>query len=274
MLSFHRIEYWQHHPRSASSPAEPNRAHGTTDDVCAFLRARSHPTLGLETLAILYSLPYALLLWGMVSFLAAFAWNCFAISNIATRVIMATAWVAFAVLVMWCMWMGWVPFEHSDGRPISLMIGWNEAPAAADDTQSGTGATSPAEKHGSVRPGAESRLSRVSSRPSRAPSRLGAHPHTGPVQTRPGSRLSQMSRVSGAPVHVPMTPVREATMEVKIDEVQVAPGVGDPPPSTGVVGAIRSLWRWPARLIFPGARRRSYDSQRTVTVVRPSSEDV
>ncbi|KAJ2926597.1 hypothetical protein H1R20_g10501, partial [Candolleomyces eurysporus] len=40
------------------------RIHGTMDEVNAFLQARSHPRLGLESLAILYSLPYALLLWG------------------------------------------------------------------------------------------------------------------------------------------------------------------------------------------------------------------
>ncbi|KAF6764223.1 hypothetical protein DFP72DRAFT_416920 [Ephemerocybe angulata] len=90
------------------------KANATADDVCAFLTARSHATLGLETLAILYSLPYALLLWGMVSFLAAFAWNCFDTSNIATRTIMGAAWVAFAVLVLWCVWMGWVKYEHDD----------------------------------------------------------------------------------------------------------------------------------------------------------------
>lgn len=31
-----------------------------------YLRNRRHATLGLETLAILYSLPYALLMWGYV----------------------------------------------------------------------------------------------------------------------------------------------------------------------------------------------------------------
>jgi len=35
----------------------------------AFLQARHHPLLGLETLAILYSLPYALLMWGYVHLL-------------------------------------------------------------------------------------------------------------------------------------------------------------------------------------------------------------
>ncbi|KAH6917962.1 hypothetical protein BKA70DRAFT_1554131 [Coprinopsis sp. MPI-PUGE-AT-0042] len=87
------------------------RAHGTANDVCNFLNERSHPTLGLETLAILYSLPYAMLLWGMVSFLAAFAWNCFDATNIATRTVVGTAWIVLAALVVWCVWMGWAHYE-------------------------------------------------------------------------------------------------------------------------------------------------------------------
>lgn len=47
----------------------------------------------------------------MVSFLAAFMWNCFDDSNAATRTIMGVAWVAFAVLVLWCVWMGWAKHE-------------------------------------------------------------------------------------------------------------------------------------------------------------------
>ncbi|OBZ67954.1 hypothetical protein A0H81_12486 [Grifola frondosa] len=42
-----------------------------------FLTNRRHPTLGLETLAIIYSLPYALLMWAMITFLLAFAFECF-----------------------------------------------------------------------------------------------------------------------------------------------------------------------------------------------------
>ncbi|KAJ2925385.1 hypothetical protein H1R20_g11714, partial [Candolleomyces eurysporus] len=91
-----------------------SRIHGTMDEVNAFLQRRRHPRLGLETLAILYSLPYALLLWGMVSFLAAIGWNCFDGSNTATRFIMGAAWVALAVLVLWCVWMGWQPHESGD----------------------------------------------------------------------------------------------------------------------------------------------------------------
>ncbi|KAH6917967.1 hypothetical protein BKA70DRAFT_1415993 [Coprinopsis sp. MPI-PUGE-AT-0042] len=96
------------------------RAHGTANDVCKFLLERSHPTLGLETLAILYSLPYAMLLWGMVSFLAAFAWHCFDLTNAATRTVMGAAWVVFAALVIWCVWMGWV---HHDMEADEIPVG-------------------------------------------------------------------------------------------------------------------------------------------------------
>ncbi|KAH6917978.1 hypothetical protein BKA70DRAFT_1554146 [Coprinopsis sp. MPI-PUGE-AT-0042] len=76
-----------------------------------FLDERSHTTLGLETLAVLYSLPYVLLLFGMVSFVAAFAWHCFDSTNISTRAIMGPAWAMFAALVVWCVWVGWAHHE-------------------------------------------------------------------------------------------------------------------------------------------------------------------
>jgi hypothetical protein len=58
----------------------------------------------------------------MVSFLSAFAWNCFEDSNIATRIIMGAAWAALATLVLWCVWMGWVKQHHEpspEGRDSS-----------------------------------------------------------------------------------------------------------------------------------------------------------
>jgi hypothetical protein len=69
--------------------------------------------LGLEALAILYSLPYTLLLWGMVSFLVGFAWNCFYATNTKSRAIMVAAWAIFVGLTGWCMWMGWVRYEDN-----------------------------------------------------------------------------------------------------------------------------------------------------------------
>ncbi|KAJ3516742.1 hypothetical protein NLJ89_g929 [Agrocybe chaxingu] len=79
----------------------------TAEDVHKFLLRRSHSSLGLETLAILYSLPYALLMWAMVSFLAAFAWMCFQDSSITTRLSVGSLCVALVVLVAWCVWSAW-----------------------------------------------------------------------------------------------------------------------------------------------------------------------
>jgi hypothetical protein len=51
----------------------------------------------------------------MVSFIVAFGWNCFDGSNTSTRIAMGTAWAVLAILVLWCIWMGWVkqPREFS-----------------------------------------------------------------------------------------------------------------------------------------------------------------
>ncbi|EMD35446.1 hypothetical protein CERSUDRAFT_75041 [Gelatoporia subvermispora B] len=48
----------------------------SADKVVRFL-LKVHPTLALETLAIIYSLPYALLIWASVTFAAAFCFECF-----------------------------------------------------------------------------------------------------------------------------------------------------------------------------------------------------
>jgi hypothetical protein len=40
-----------------------NRDRASAADAAKFIFHRTHPTLGLETLAVLYSLPYAMLIW-------------------------------------------------------------------------------------------------------------------------------------------------------------------------------------------------------------------
>jgi hypothetical protein len=40
-----------------------NRDRASSSDAANFLFNRTHPTLGLETLAVMYSLPYAMLIW-------------------------------------------------------------------------------------------------------------------------------------------------------------------------------------------------------------------
>lgn len=79
----------------------------TAEDARAFLASRQHPLLGLETLAILYSLPYALLMWGMISFLAAFCFMCFQDSSTSTRSVCGSLSVAVALLITWCVRTTW-----------------------------------------------------------------------------------------------------------------------------------------------------------------------
>ncbi|SJK98588.1 uncharacterized protein ARMOST_01856 [Armillaria ostoyae] len=66
--------------------------------------ATREPT-GLETLAIMYSLPYALLI--MITFLLAFSLMCFTASDVALRMLVGTVWLVIAVLVSWSIAASW-----------------------------------------------------------------------------------------------------------------------------------------------------------------------
>ncbi|SJK99601.1 uncharacterized protein ARMOST_02909 [Armillaria ostoyae] len=57
--------------------------------------------LGLETLAIMYSLPWALLMWAMIFFLAAFCLMCFTASSLSVRMIVGSALLAIGILIFW-----------------------------------------------------------------------------------------------------------------------------------------------------------------------------
>lgn len=70
-------------------------------NVQAHLQSLVHPKHGLETLAIVYSLPYALLMWGMIFFVLAFFTECFQHPSAVTSVPVSV--MAFIVLVL----VGW-----------------------------------------------------------------------------------------------------------------------------------------------------------------------
>ncbi|KAI0763100.1 hypothetical protein BD413DRAFT_484729 [Trametes elegans] len=89
------------------------KSRDTADEAWRFLSSRKHQTLGLETLAIIYSLPYALLMWGMVTFLLAFSFECFGTSDMVSVYATSGAWVAVALLVFWCVFTGWESGETS-----------------------------------------------------------------------------------------------------------------------------------------------------------------
>ncbi|KAH9003494.1 hypothetical protein EDB86DRAFT_2367957 [Lactarius hatsudake] len=67
----------------------------------------THRVFGLEPMAIVFSLPWALLMWSMVTFFVALSLFCFGTSNAPTRKFVAVTFVAVAVLVGWCIRCTW-----------------------------------------------------------------------------------------------------------------------------------------------------------------------
>ncbi|KAK7435516.1 hypothetical protein VKT23_019638 [Stygiomarasmius scandens] len=81
----------------------------SAEDAAVFLHSwsseehgRSGVRIGLETLAILYSVPYALLMWGVILFLVGFSYMCFNDTNVAVRSLTGGAWLATFIFVLWC----------------------------------------------------------------------------------------------------------------------------------------------------------------------------
>ncbi|KAK0203585.1 hypothetical protein DFS33DRAFT_1332598 [Desarmillaria ectypa] len=84
-----------------------SKAGDSSTEAWQFLHSQKRNYTGLETLAIMYSLPYALLMWAMVTFLSAFSLMCFTASDVAVRMLVGTAWLAIAVLIFWCIMTSW-----------------------------------------------------------------------------------------------------------------------------------------------------------------------
>ncbi|KAJ7037863.1 hypothetical protein C8F04DRAFT_1090427 [Mycena alexandri] len=63
--------------------------------------------LGLEKLAILYSLPYAMLMWSTTLFCIAFSLMCFQWSSFLTRTLVGIISLFIGGLLFWCIVMGW-----------------------------------------------------------------------------------------------------------------------------------------------------------------------
>ena len=101
-----------------------------TDGQSAYLFHSSHKFFGLEPMAIIFSLPWALLMWSyvifclprrctrftsikfllgdrMVIFFIALLLFCFSISNVPTRIFVAMMSVLMAALIGWGVWTAW-----------------------------------------------------------------------------------------------------------------------------------------------------------------------
>ncbi|OJA08211.1 hypothetical protein AZE42_06851 [Rhizopogon vesiculosus] len=69
--------------------------------VALFMVQMSQSMLGLESLALMLSLPFALLIWGMTFFGAALAILIFHTSGIVTISVISPIWAAIVILAMW-----------------------------------------------------------------------------------------------------------------------------------------------------------------------------
>jgi len=98
----------------------------TAVDVHEFLKEWTHSWLGLETLAIMFSLPYALLMWGMVSFLIAFWFESLQDSSAAARSVVMTVCGVILILIVWCIKTSWEKEEPSNDTPQRTTLTFEE----------------------------------------------------------------------------------------------------------------------------------------------------
>ncbi|TDL22881.1 hypothetical protein BD410DRAFT_202988 [Rickenella mellea] len=107
-----------------------NKSKDTANNAAEYLSNRTHPKLGLETLAIMYSLPYALLMWAMVTFLAAIAFISFHERDMFPSTLIGVTWLFIGVLIMWTIYTGWeyrpsrlLRFVRDRGRNLKMLFG-------------------------------------------------------------------------------------------------------------------------------------------------------
>ncbi|KAI5121417.1 hypothetical protein M0805_003189 [Coniferiporia weirii] len=95
-------------------------------DAVTYLQKRKHPQLGLETMAIQYSLPYALLMWSMTTFFASVVIVCFLnVNDTATtfaRVIYGVVWMFVVVLILWTIFTGLETTTSINWRDFNLPL--------------------------------------------------------------------------------------------------------------------------------------------------------
>ncbi|KAL4268934.1 WW domain-containing protein [Pleurotus pulmonarius] len=86
-----------------------NRTKGrdTARAAADYLCARQYHVVGHEPLAIMYSLPYAFLMWAMVLFMIAFLLACLLDTTLITRLFSGITGLICLTLIFWCIWMNW-----------------------------------------------------------------------------------------------------------------------------------------------------------------------
>lgn len=88
--------------------AVENRGWGTdsAEGAASFMARMIHTQSDVEALAIMYSLPYAYLIWGMFCFVTALGISVFHLTSVAPLVVVGLCWVAVTTLTLWPAWWG------------------------------------------------------------------------------------------------------------------------------------------------------------------------
>ncbi|KAK0239693.1 hypothetical protein EDD85DRAFT_822878 [Armillaria nabsnona] len=82
--------------------------HADVSVVTDFLQRHWQEYTGFERLSVMYSTPYALLMWGMVSFLASFFLMCLESANpVSLKVFVTLGFLLGAALCVWCIYLFW-----------------------------------------------------------------------------------------------------------------------------------------------------------------------
>ncbi|KAG5719092.1 hypothetical protein E4T56_gene2112 [Termitomyces sp. T112] len=103
-----------------------NREFRDAADISRFLHRRGNQALGLESLALMYSLPYGLLMWGMICFLVAFLFDG---SDVYTRSLVGATCGFITFLVVCGIWMA------LDGIPGIPMLNQNSRVGTEEEAQ-------------------------------------------------------------------------------------------------------------------------------------------
>ncbi|KAK0496997.1 hypothetical protein EDD18DRAFT_1331688, partial [Armillaria luteobubalina] len=95
------------------------------DPLGSFLERHWQWKIGFERLSIMYSTPYVLIMWSMVSFLASFFLICFEASNpVSLKVFMTLTLLLGTTLYVWCLFLLW---DGSDEWIWRCLESWLEA---------------------------------------------------------------------------------------------------------------------------------------------------
>ncbi|KAJ8518590.1 hypothetical protein ONZ45_g4343 [Pleurotus djamor] len=98
------------------------KGHDTAEAAADYLKSRYYRVVGHEPLAIMYSLPYAFLMWSILLFLIAFVLTCTLHTSLITQCFTGVTASLCISLILWCIWMNWDYAEGHDSR-WNMLIG-------------------------------------------------------------------------------------------------------------------------------------------------------